>query len=567
MKKLLYLIVLSATATLHAGMKLPALFSDGMVLQRDTPLRVWGWSDPGETVTVSLDGNEASGSADDSGKWLVELAPMPAGGPFRLTASAVSGSAVRDDVMIGEVWLAGGQSNMEWPLKKADGAAEAIASCANPRLRFFRVPYRLADRPLEDLADDPGQPSVGHWTECTPETAPDFSAVGYFFGRELQASLNIPVGIISAHWGGTAIEPWTSAEGFRTVPALSEISRWVDTKIPGTALHAEVLNQAIADQSRWLAEAEAARDHGTIVPNPPDYPEALRPLFTSGHPWQPTCLYNAMIHPLVPYSMRGAIWYQGCSNVDQGMLYADKLEALYRGWSASFRNPDFGFYLSQLAPFIYDGNPECLPELMEAQAAYEKRNPRAHMAVINDIGNPRDIHPTDKRDVGERLAALALKYEYGRDDIACDFAQATGFEVDGSRLVVNFDQQLATSDGKAPDWFEIAGPDGVFYPAQATLSGDRVILSASEVSRPVIVHFGRRESAEPHLRNVPGLPVGSFRFGEIPERSCFDEVVADADRAQRDLLSNRRGSNRGFRQPAEAPLRQDRPGKPGILAV
>lgn len=504
----------------QADVRLPHVFGSHMVLQRDCPIPVWGWADPGEPVQVRLaEGRAVQAKADNAGKWRVTLPAMPAGGPFTMVVSGHN-RLVLDDVLVGEVWVCSGQSNMEWPLAACHNAQEEVPRANHPQLRQIRVPHVAPGYPAHDFAAE--------WQVCTPATAGGFTGVGYFFAKHLMESLEVPVGIINSSWGGTAIEPWIPPVGFAGVPALDAYYRRVKLTDPRHPSYKHALEGYLEACSAWTAQAQAALRNQTPLVPPPEYPAGLRPLEGPG---SPSALYNGMIHPLVPFAIRGAIWYQGEANHGDGMRYVDKMEALIGGWRKLWGQGDFPFYYVQIAPYTYGNeDPYLLPSFWEAQTAAQ-RIPNTGMAVIHDVGNLHDIHPTNKQDVGLRLARLALKRTYGRQDVVDSGPTFKGLTIEGSRLRVTFDNVgggLKTRDGKAPDWFEIIGPETDFVRADAVIEGDSVVLSALGVASPVAVRFAWHRDASPNLMNTEGLPAGAFRAGEVPVRDYLALNVAEA---------------------------------------
>lgn len=446
-----------------AELKLPSVFSDHMVLQRDKPLPVWGWDDPGTQVTVTLDGQSARAKADAQGRWQVTLPAHAAGGPFTLTVKG-SGKKSFQDVLVGEVWICSGQSNMEWPVSRALNAQQEIASADFPRIRHIKIPHTPAATPQSDVK------SSG-WQVCSPTTVAGFTAVGYFYGRNLLQQLDCPIGLIGSNWGGTRIEPWTPPVGFQSVPALKEIADNL-SQYPSRKA-----NKAINHQS-------------------------------------PLALYNGMIHPLIPYAVRGAIWYQGESNNGEGMLYYEKMKALIFGWRKVWNEPELPFYYVQLAPFRYGRrDPLLLPGIWEAQLK-TLSVPHTGMAVTVDIGNVKDIHPRNKQEVGRRLALWALAKTYGKPIAVYSGPLYRGMKVEGNAIRISFDHTgsgLVSRDGKPLSWFTIAGDDKRFVEAKAIIDGDTVVVSSPEVSKPVAVRFGWHDTAEPNLSNKEGLPASPFR--------------------------------------------------------
>ncbi len=499
----------------RAEIRLPHVFGDHMVLQREKPLVIWGWANPKETVTVQLGATTQTIQANDRGEWKAILPAMTAGGPYTLTVSG-SSTVTYNDVMIGEVWLCSGQSNMEFGMGRLVNAKEEIAAANHPGIRLLMVENRWTPLPQSDME--------GTWKVCTPENVAaggwnGFSAVGYFFGRELNEKLGVAVGLIEPDWGGTRIESWTPPEGFAAVPALKDEYERVQVGDPRTELHRQHLQQTLDQFDQWLAGARQAMNAQGPVPPPPDYPDELR----APHDLQQaTALYNGMIHPLVPFSLRGAIWYQGEANESEGMRYAARMQALVTGWRTLWGEGDFPFYFVQIAPFNYGDNPERLAELWEAQTAAATAIPNSGMAVVNDIGNLKDIHPADKQDVGHRLALLALARTYGSNNVVDSGPTFKSMTIEGNTIRVSFDHigsGLISRDGQPLNWFEIIDSDqGGFVPAAAKIDGSSLVLTAAGVEHPVAMRFAWSSLAQPNLMNAEGLPAGAFRAGSIPKR-------------------------------------------------
>jgi sialate O-acetylesterase len=493
-----------------ADVRLPAVFSDHMVLQQQERIRVWGWADANENVTVSLGKNSQSTKGAEDGRWQVELPPMMASNmaiPF-----VVKGNNTIEirDVLVGEVWLCSGQSNMEWPVAACTDAQQEIAAADFPMIRHIKVPLVPSTVPLDDFQ--------ANWQVCSPATAGGFTACGYFMARKIQQELNVPVGLINSSWGGTRVEPWTPPVGFQRVAALQDIYQSVIGRTPGTASYRERLSAHIAAIESWVATAKEAV-HG-IVPlsASPAYPAELVP-FSSNQ--DPSMLYNGMIHSLVGFPIRGAIWYQGESNHGEGMLYLEKKRALINGWRELWKQGDFPFYYVQIAPYQYGNeDPTILAKFWEAQAAVQTI-PHTGMVVINDIATVHDIHPPNKQDVGLRLALLALKYDYGKSETVANSPEFDKLEVLGDRLKVRFKNAgggLQTRDGKAPSHFEVIGVgSNGFQPARAEIDGDTITLTSDGVKAPVAFRFAWHMLAEPNLAGGTGLPVGACRGGELPD--------------------------------------------------
>ncbi len=513
-----------------AEVRLPRVFGDHMVLQQGQPVVVWGWAAPGESIEVQLGGKSATATANDRGEWRVTLPAMAAGGPHVLE---VKGSTIVkfEDVLVGEVWICSGQSNMEMGINAVrNGKAEAAAA-DYPRIRLLMVPNKWAPEPRNDI-----EPAV--WKVCTPQSVAEggwsgFSAVGFFFGRELHQKLGVPVGLIDATWGGTVVQSWTPPEGFGAVPALQAEYERVLLGDPRSPSHQARLEDFLKETEGWLAAARAAREKRALVPTMPVYPAEL---LAPHHLQHATALYNGMIHPLAPYGVRGAIWYQGESNLDEGARYADRMKALIAGWRKVWGQGEFPFFFVQIAPYNYGGDAERMGPFWEAQARAAAEIPNAGLAVINDIGDLKDIHPANKHDVGHRLALLALARTYGHKDVVCSGPTFRSLTLEGNQLRVTFDNVaggLVTRDGKAPTWFEIIDADeGGFVPATARIEDSSVVLSAPEVKRPVAVRFAWNMLAEPNLANRAGLPAAAFRAGDIPKRDLLAVKVPEAKHYQ-----------------------------------
>ncbi|MCP4645194.1 MAG: sialate O-acetylesterase [bacterium] len=522
-------VILAATLSgqAHAAdLKLPAIFSDHAVLQQKAPVPVWGWGEPGATVSVAIDGKAKSATVDGDGRWRVDLSSMKAGGPYELTVSSGTQQIVLTDILIGEVWLASGQSNMQWSIKRTDNWEEVVANADNDSIRFAMVFRRSSPLPIDDLN------GITPWAACTSDALTDcyngegFSAVSYYYAKYLQEALGVPVGVINTSWGGTRIEPWTPPTGFDEVPALKSISDMIRLNTPGSPEFNAMLSDGIAKVEAWLPEAKKAFETGAF---PPALPAVASSSAIKNH-GSPTALYNAMVAPLVPYANRGFIWYQGESNRGEGMAYRDKMEALIKGWRSVWNDKDLACYFVQLAPFRYGGDPLALPEIWEAQTATLELKGTG-MAVINDIGDLDDIHPTNKDDVGKRLALLALKKTYGQRKVVCDSPLFDKFKVKGNTLRVHFKHAkgLTTRDGAAPSRFTIAGPDGVYRAANAVIDDATVLLTADGVDTPVAVRFAWDQCAEPNLMNEAGLPADAFRAGSIPVDGALRTQVPEAE--------------------------------------
>lgn len=505
----------------RAEVRLPAVFSSHMVIQRDQVNPMWGWASPEETVTFSIPGQKpVSVQADAKGNWRLDMPSMPAGGPFDITVAGTN-TITLADVYMGEVWLCSGQSNMEMTVSNSLNAEGEKAAAQYPLIRHIRVPKAPAGGPNPDI-------KPCEWQVCSPDTVPGFSAAAYFFGREIHRELQVPVGLINSSWGGTRIEPWTPPEGFAQVPALKDIYDKLMLKDPASDNYKQVLGQHLEKVTAWLTAARnAAAKQESVLP-PPPFPPEITPY--SSHQ-DPATLYNGMIHGLVPFGIRGILWYQGESNRADGMLYYEKMRALIAGWRTLWHRSDLPFYFVQIAPYQYGNeDPYVLPGLWEAQAKAATL-PGVGMAVINDIGNLKDIHPKNKQEVGRRLALIALAGTYGRDSLVWMGPTYRSMAIEGNRIRIRFDgvgSGLASRDGQPLTGFEVIGEETDFVPAQAVIDGDSVVVSAPEVSAPLAVRFAWNKLAEPNLMNREGLPAGAFRAGDVPERDYLALRVGEA---------------------------------------
>lgn len=637
-------IVATAAAAL-ADVHLPAIFDDGMVLQRETEARLWGWADPGERVTVSPDwpgARDTSATADEHGRWMVRLTTPGAGGPYTIAVRGRNELTIAD-VLIGEVWLCSGQSNMEMPLGNVgpgytgvlDWEAE-VAAADFPAIRLFTVANAIASAPQDDCH--------GTWTACTPESARTFSATAYYFGRELHRELGVPIGLIAADWGGTVCEAWMSEETVARFPELADrlgvvrltrddpdrlereyaeavaaweraierderltwtrpdfdASSWATHPVPATWAGPDLggfdgaawfrttvdlppewagrnllLSLGPIDDQDWTffngqkvgemtgpghwnrprryavpgrlvvagpntvavavldtgglggingspedlwarpADADAAtpvrlagdwRYRRAIDGSPPPRPEPRRM-----GPNSPTALYNGMIAPLAPMSLRGVIWYQGESNRERAWQYRTLFPALIEDWRAAFENPEMPFYFVQIAPFDYANDRGEAAELREAQLL-AMRTPHTGMVVTMDIGDTKDIHPRNKREVGRRLALWALVRTYGKQDVECSgpiFVDAV--PEDGMIRARFAHAEGLSARGGLARGFEVAGGDRVYHPAGAIIDGASVLLFSPLVPEPVAVRYGWGAAVEPNLFNDAGLPASPFR--------------------------------------------------------
>ena len=490
-----------------ADVKPHVLFTDGAVLQRGVPVPVWGTADEGEKVTVKFQGQEVSATAKD-GKWMVKLAELKPGGPFVL---AIEGKNKVDvaDVLVGDVWVCSGQSNMEWTLEKAAEFEAAKASAADPMLRLYSVPKAVSDEPLDTIQrkESPGQRA---WLASDAESAAKFSAVGYFFGRDLRKALNIPIGLIHSSWGGTNAESWTSRKTLESDPALKGLLDEYARALERYPAAMEKFKNDQADHRKKVAEAKAEGKTPPTAPRAPTGPN-------SPHV---ACLYNAMIAPLTPFAIKGATWYQGEANTGRAYQYRTLLPAMIRDWRAAFEVGDFPFLIVQLAPFrkiVREPVESDWAELREAQLLTTRALPNVGMAVITDVGEEDDIHPRKKEPVGARLALAARAIAYG-EAIVGTGPESIGNSVQGDRVTLRFKnvgQGLVAKDGPLTG-FTIAGEDRKFVNADAEIVGDSVVVHSDSVAKPVAVRFGWANFPVVNLWNKEGLPATPFRTDDFP---------------------------------------------------
>jgi len=489
---------LAAATGAYADISFAPLFRDGAVLQRDQPIAVWGQAAAAEKVEVTFRGQTATVITRANGRWRVTLKPEPASPvPSDLTATGANTAVVRN-VLVGDVWLCSGQSNMAMLVRNSAHAEGTIAGAQFPLIRQFRVPNATAERPAEEAG--------GSWVACSPATAGGFSAVAYYFARELHQKLNVPIGLINSSWGGTQIEGWMSETTLRSDPAWREIqARWENT-VAGHPAAVAAYEQALAQWVAGEAEATAAgRKPARPKPRPPEGP---------GSRWQPAGIYHGMIAPLVPYTLRGVIWYQGETNAGRHAEYASLFTALIQQWRADFGQP-LPFYFVQLANFeAQAGNRGDIWSFQREAQARALRLPATGMAVTIDIGDPKSVLPTNKQEVGRRLTLHARRQLFG-EKIETDGPTFVSAKRDGAALRVTFSHATGLrleppkNDGRVS--FELAGEDQVFAPAEARVDGQTLLVSAAGVPAPVAVRYAWRNSPDARLFNRAGLPAAPFR--------------------------------------------------------
>ena len=497
LRSLLAAILACAAGATHADVRMAAIFKPHMVLQRDLPIPIWGWAEPGEAVTVTVAEQTKGAMAGKNGAWRVALAPMPAGGPHTLTAKG-NNAVTCDDVLIGDVWLCSGQSNMAMNVRGSNNAAEEAKAAAYPQIRMATLPRQAAQTPQKDCA-------LRAWNVCSPETVPGFSATAYFFGRHLHKRLNVPIGLINASWGGTCVEAWTPVEALEAIPSGRELIEQYRRK--AEAYDADAAEAAYKRRLEgWEKRRKAAKEAGKRPPRKP----------------RPARLYNAMIAPLVPYAIRGAIWYQGERNsngIKDAYDYRFELPAKITSWRKIWGQGDFPYLFVQL-PNYGGKDPDALALNRESMLVTMQTTPNTAMAITIDVGDTKDIHPKNKQAVGERLGIAARHIAYGEE--ICPVGPIfVSKKPRGNSMVLAFDHVahgLEARDGDVRE-FTIAGEDRVFVPATATIATTNTItVSNPKVAKPVAVRYAWTNDPKCNLYNDNGLPASPFRTDnwEIP---------------------------------------------------
>jgi sialate O-acetylesterase len=484
-------------AGVQAEVKLPALVSDGMVLQQGVKVNVWGWADPGERVTVTFRDQKVNGVSNSDGQWLVKLDPLSPGGPFTLIVSGKN-TITLHDVLVGEVWVCSGQSNMAMPVSGVTNFQDEVARADYPTMRLFTVEQGVAEKPQRDVK--------GYWVPARPQTVNDFSAVGYFFGRDVLRVLNVPVGLIHSSWGGTMAEAWTSRETLQSDPDYKSI---LDAGVKLLSPYPKLFQDYDAQFAQWRQASDQAESEGRPVHAAPPIPNDPR---RSSN--RPSGLFNAMIMPLTNYAIRGVIWYQGESNSDRPIQYRKLFPAMIRDWRRVWNEGDFPFLFVQLANWGIQLPHLNWPELREAQSMTLSL-PKTGMAVTIDIGDGSDIHPKNKQEVGHRLALAAQAIAYGRD-VMYSGPIYESMTVEGDKVRLHFKHVysgLAAKNWPSPiiNGFEIAGDDHKFVTADASIDNDTIVVHSDKVAHPVAARYAWAMNPGCDLYNRMGLPASPFR--------------------------------------------------------
>ncbi|MDF1862868.1 MAG: sialate O-acetylesterase [Verrucomicrobiales bacterium] len=500
------LAVLSAVVTLalsasiaKAELKLPSIFGHHMVLQRDLENPVWGWADPGTDVSVTFAGKTVTAKADADGQWKVKTQALP-GSSHALNMTIKSGAETItfSNIVMGEVWVCSGQSNMQWSLSQAYDPDLEIATANYPNIRLISVP-QVGTQEIQDDFE-------GQWDICTPDTAGQFSAVGYFYGRLLHQTLGVPIGLIDNAWGGSAAEAWVKRDVLEKDGRFDAyLQEWANTEKTFD------WDKIMAD---WKAKADAAKAAGKQAPRPP------RNVLTGQH--RPGNLWAGVLNPTIGYGIRGAIWYQGESNAGRAYQYDDLFGLMISEWRKAWGQGDFPFYWVQLADFRNEVDAPAESDWAELREAQSNTLllPNTGQAVIYDIGEGRDIHPRDKQNVAKRLARIALARDYGKT-IPYQSPSYKSMEVQGNKAILTFENvgsTLYTFDTREAVGFAVAGEDKVWHKATGKLLGkDRVEVTSEAVETPVAVRYAWADNPVANLRSREGLPVDPFRTDDWPQ--------------------------------------------------
>lgn len=499
-------VLLLWSISIHANVKLPSVLSDNMVIQQKTVVSIWGWADPGEKVTVTGNWRQPGENtvADEKGHWIIKLKSPGAGGPYSISVQGKN-KIVLQNILCGEVWLASGQSNMEFPMKNLKNADVEIGGAQYAEIRLFQVSHTSAKEPQSDC--------VGDWSVCSPENVAEWSAAAYFFAREIHQELKVPVGIINSNKGGSLCEAWMQEEAIDNDSVLSsELNamweKWEEEY--------NQIDERLKEQYEvWKKYDENPGAFAQKVEKP-EVPLAM--FMIEREHKRPGALYNAMIAPLVPFTIKGVIWYQGESNVSRPVQYRTLFPSMIQNWRDLWRLGNFPFYFVQIAPYNYDVDVYFEANNLKASLLREAQTmatslPNTGLVVTSDIGNIEDGHPKNKQDVGHRLALLALAKTYGFNDIEYSGPVYKSFEKDGNTLRIYFSHAstgLMVKGGKLT-CFELAGSDLKYHEAEAFIESDTVIVYSKDVTNPVAVRFGWNITDEPNLFNTEGLPAVPFR--------------------------------------------------------
>lgn len=495
-KFLLILIIFCFQISLKAQVKLPALVGNNMVLQQNTKVNLWGWASANEKITIQLgwQNGVVETVADAVGNWKIAVeTPVGSNKEYAIVINAKN-KIILDNILVGEVWICSGQSNMFFPVGRQEGTwktgvknyAEEIKNANYPDIRLFTVATEASQKPLDDVD--------GSWKKCSPETINDFSAVGYFFGRDIYQKLNMPIGLISSSWGGTKAEAWTSQK------VLEESADFLPI----------LENYAQKEKAYYtnLEEYYSTLKKEKLEHKEDSFKSELKKPKSQGENKVPYVLYNAMLHPLINYTMKGVIWYQGESNADSSYLYRSLFPAMIKNWRNDWQQGDFPFYYVQIAPHHSQN-----PEIREAQLMSLESVSNTGMIVTTDIGEPKNIHPIDKQTVGKRLSLLARAKNYDEKGLVYSGPIYSHIQIKNQHVQVYFDyaESGLKMKGNQLTEFEVAGEDKVFYPAVAKIKKNTVVAFSSKVKKPIAVRFAWKAIPDPNLFNNEDLPASPFR--------------------------------------------------------
>ncbi len=502
LKVLVCVLFASWSVEAEAAVRLPAVIGDNMVLQRGQSVPVWGWADNGEKVTVAIGGQVRSVKTDNNGKWMIHLDPLTVGGPYSMTVQGTNKILV-NNIYVGDVWICSGQSNMELMVSECDNAAEEIAAADHPDIHLLSVPFKGTNIPQSDFK--------AKWVQCTPKTIGRFSAAGYYFGLYLIKNIDVPIGLISCSWGASSCEAWMRRSVLESYPEYKPMLKEWDEKMANFDLNkAEEAEQQYRLWSDKVAEAKAAGTEPPLALSNAD--ELITLMFVVRR--CPSYCYNGMLSPIIPFGIRGAIWYQGETNAERAYQYRQLFPRMISSWRDEWAQGNFPFIFVQLANYrAYSEQPgqSDWAELREAQTM-ALRTPNTGMAVTIDIGGPM-IHPTNKQDVGKRMALWALANVYGKD-VVYSGPMYKSMEKNGNQIILHFDQMgtgLMSGGGEQLKGFAIAGSNQKFVWADASIVDDRVIVSSPDVPDPVSVRYAWADNPVCNLYNREGLPASPFR--------------------------------------------------------
>ncbi len=503
---LLFASLLVTASSALATVSLPALFSDHMVLQRDVAYPLWGKADPGEQFTISI-GNFASHMvANTDGSWKCVMPALKVGGPYTLTIAGAANTLVIHDVLAGEVWVASGQSNMTFPLAGAINGKAEVDAANYPQIRVFTVADKVAATPQRDCS--------GSWQLATPENAASFTALGYLFARDIYQALGatVPVGIIHSAVGGTTAQAWTRTEIMPGNPDLEPILHTYQTSLDE---YQKALAAYPGQLAAWNAAVKQAAADGKPAPQKPAAPQD-----PSTQTARPGGLFYGKIAPLIPYRIRGVIWWQGEYNANWAEQYGFLFPALIRDWRAQWGQGDFPFLFVQLENLIIAPHSEAhYDELRESQLKTWQTVPQTGMVVMCDIGDPNNIHPANKQGVAQRMSLIALNTVYGKKNIIYSGPVYKGMKIDGGKIRLSFTflgGGLVSKSGNTLGSFEIAGADKHFVPANAVIDGDTVLVFSPDIKAPLAVRYAWADNPTCTLYNKADLPATPFRTDSWP---------------------------------------------------